>query len=70
MERCRDLYGNNANERLDTIEGPYDLYDQEDDDEDADFNKLNEASSGDDSDGEYDLDNEINQRKKNKKRHN
>lgn len=31
MERCRDLYGGNRGERLDTIEGPYDLYDQEDD---------------------------------------
>jgi hypothetical protein len=27
MERCKDLYGNNHGERLDTIEGPYDLYD-------------------------------------------
>jgi len=44
MERCRDLYGNNQGERLDTIEGPYDLYDQEDDAQD-DFAQMNDNSS-------------------------
>ena len=36
MKRCNDLYGHGNGERLDTVEGPYDLYDQEDDDLDDD----------------------------------
>jgi len=27
MQRCNDLYGAGKGERLDTVEGPYDLYD-------------------------------------------
>lgn len=51
MERCRDLYGGNNGERLDTIEGPYDLYDQEDEsDGDNDFSKLNEETSDEEGD--------------------
>lgn len=36
MQRCQDLYGGggSSGERLDTVEGPYDLYDQEEDDKD------------------------------------
>jgi len=36
MKRCNDLYGGGNGERLDTVEGPNDLYDQEDDDYDGD----------------------------------
>lgn len=50
MDRCKDLYGNNAGERLDTIEGPYDLYDQEDDDGKDDFANINDASSSEEED--------------------
>lgn len=66
MERCKELYGNNQGERLDTIEGPYDLYDQEEESDDNDeYYKMKDDSS-DDEDGKTDFD--LSKAKKNVKK--
>jgi len=61
MQRCRDLYGGGQGERLDTVEGPYDLYDQEQDEEDEDqadnnrdFDQMNDDESDEDLGGMHD----------------
>lgn len=52
MQRCQDLYGQNKGERLDTVEGPYDLYGQEVEDEeqkgdDDDFADMKDSLESD-----------------------
>ena len=52
MKRCNDLYGQGNGERLDTVEGPYDLYDQEDDDQNEDQQDQKDFDAMQDDDSE------------------
>lgn len=64
MARVNELYGGGQNERLDTVEGQYDLYDQEDDDVnsgDGDFNNMNDDSSEGENDDKKKSKNMLNQ---------
>lgn len=81
MQRCRDLYGGGIGERLDTVEGPNDLYgveaqeDDEQSDNDDAFNNMADSDDDaldDDSSEEEDLDAQLGipKVKNSKKKHN